>query len=200
MSLGWLSAFTLASLALTTTLPMAAQESNLKQILELHLASYPKTQPDDLYKLLHQAAMGSGHAIPSREAARQWMTREIETLQSSGSDFLDEPLIEPLSPNGRLVRVNLRPYVRAGGDPELLSDAFVLTAERFKGDSLALDRFCMRVVELTREDALPFSPSELEGRFAELKQQGYPAVHHSNEYADAYRPAYRVVLRELLKD
>ncbi|MGB5163262.1 MAG: hypothetical protein WBP10_10885 [Thermoanaerobaculia bacterium] len=192
MTLTWIGVALLASHT------AAAQEGGLKQILELHVARYPAMQPEDLYKLLHQAVMGSEHAISSREAARQWLIREIETLQRYAPDSLDAALIEPISPDGRLVRVNLRPYLRMAGDPEPLLEAFWLTAERFAGDSRTLDLYCKQAVNLAREGTLPFSPAVLETRFAELKQQGYPAVHHSKQYTAEYQPAYRVVLRELL--
>ena len=196
--LPWLKACIWAGLTLVTSHPAATQQGSLEQVLELHMVRYPKMQPEDLYKLLHQAAMGNEHAISSREAARQWLIREIETLQPFAPDSLDAALIEPISPDGRLVRVNLRPYLRMAGDPEPLLEAFWLTAERFAGNSRTLDLYCEQAVNLAREGTLSFSPAVLETRFAELKQQGYPAVHHSKQYTAEYQPAYRVVLRELL--
>lgn len=172
----------------------------MEQVIQFHLGRYPKMQPDDLYKLLHQAAMGSEHAIPNREAASQWMDRELEMLQGSSDAPPDEALYEPLSPDGRLVRVNLRLHLRSGRETDLLIDAFVRTAEEFSGDPVALESYCARAVELARENLLPFSHAELEAYFAAMKRKGYPAVHHSKSYADAYRPAYRVVLRDLLTE
>jgi len=190
-----------ASLALVAVLPVAAQEEGLEQILEAQIARYPRMQPQDLYKLLHQAAMGSEHAVSDREAARQWLFREIETLESPGPDEpLLEPSIEPLSPDGQLVRVNLRPFVRMGGDAAALSEAFVQTSELYTADPATLERYTDQAVTLAREGALPFAAAELEALFTRQEQQGYPPVHHSKEYADAYRPAYRVVLRELLNE
>jgi hypothetical protein len=170
----------------------------MRQVLEVHIARYPEMQVEDLYKLLHQAAMGSEHAIPSREAAEQWLNREVEALADPPAQLGDEPLIEPISPAGRLVRVNLRPYLREGRDMDLLLDAFVRTAEQYSGNTVTLDRYCRSAVDLAREGALPFSPYELQVRFAELKRQGYPAAHHSEAYREAYGPSYRVVVREFL--
>ena len=152
----WLVAFALVGLVFSATLPLAGQERDLEQVLQFHLARYPMMQPDDLYKLLHQAAMGSEHAIPNREAASQWMDRELDMLQQSGAASPDEALYEPLSPDGRLVRVNLRPHLQSGRETDLLLDAFVRTAEEFSGDRLALDSYCERAVELARESLLPF--------------------------------------------
>jgi len=189
-----------SSLALCASHPTVAQDGDMRQVLELHQGRYPDMQVEDLYKLLHQAAMGTGHAILSREAARQWLTREVEALGDPPAQLADEPLIEPISPGGRLVRVHLRPYLREGRDMDHLLEAFVQTAEQYSGDTATLDEYCQSAVDLTREGALPFSPSELQARFAELKRQGYPAVHHSEAYREAYEPAYRVVLRDLLSE
>jgi len=76
----------------------------------------------------------------------------------------------------------------------------VRTGEEYSGDPLTLESYCEQAVELARQGSLPFSPAELEAHFATLKRKGYPAVHHSKSYADAYRPGYRVVLRDLLTE
>jgi len=159
--LPWLKACIWAGLTLVTSHPAATQQGSLEQVLELHMVRYPKMQPEDLYKLLHQAAMGSEHAIASREAARQWLLREIEKLHRYAPDPLDEAMIEPISPDGRLVRVHLRPYLRMAGDLELLLDAFLLTAESFAGESRTLDLYCEQAVNLAREGTLPFPPKVL---------------------------------------
>ena len=193
-----LAALLWAFLSALVALPAIAQVNGLEQVLEVHTARYPEMEPDDLYKLLHQAALGSEHAVGDRGAARLWLSREIESLHPSDSETSGEPLTEPLSPDGRIVRVNLRPFLARGGDPEALLDAFVRTGEQYRGDKATLDHYCQIAIQLASERRLPFSPTELEARFAELEGQGYPAVHHTSRYNDAYRPAYRVVLRELL--
>jgi len=45
---------------------------------------------------------------------------------------------------------------------------------------------------------LPFSRDEVEHYFQSIASQGYPVVHHSERYRNAYRPAYRVVALDLL--
>ena len=34
---------------------------------------------------------------------------------------------------------------------------------------------------------------ELKALSAELAEKGYPAIHHSETYVEAYQPAYRVI-------
>jgi hypothetical protein len=60
-----------------------------------------------LYKLLHQAILGSGHAISDLEGARKWLERELTEMDSR----YDETAIDPISPDGEIVRVHLRPII-----------------------------------------------------------------------------------------
>jgi len=87
-------------------------------------------QIQDVYKLLHQAAMGSEHAVSNPESARGWLIRELAEM----GEGVPEPLIDPISPDDEIVRVHMRPYVAAGYDPDLLLDAFIRTANEYRGD------------------------------------------------------------------
>ncbi|MCU0233750.1 MAG: hypothetical protein MUE90_06950, partial [Thermoanaerobaculales bacterium] len=87
-----------------------------------HLRSHPLAGAEDLYKLLHQSVFGPGHAIPNREAARTYLERELAGLAAS---LAEEPACEALGGDPPLVRVNLRPFAAAGGDPEALLDELV---------------------------------------------------------------------------
>ena len=76
-----------------------------------HLEKHPLARGDDLYKFLHQAVYGPGHAIPNRQAAAMYLDRELEDL---GSPLEGEASCEILGGEPELVRVNLRPFVAAG--------------------------------------------------------------------------------------
>jgi hypothetical protein len=180
--------------AVTCTRP-SVEEAGLRRLLADQAARYPGMQVQDLYKFLHQAALGSEHAVRDTAMARNWMDREIASLDTAAAF---EPLIDPLLPDSQLVRVNLRPYLRKGGDPELLLHAFVRTANEYPGDSAALERFWSIAEVMCAEGGLPFPAAELEAFFAARREQGFPAVHHSEDYGRLYRPAYRVISREFL--
>ncbi|HOM67267.1 MAG TPA: hypothetical protein PLA02_04480 [Brevefilum fermentans] len=158
---------------------------NFTTILKDHLKRYPLMQAQDGYKLIHQAACGPAHAVTHREAAREWLKNELETL----SDPWPEALIDPISPDGDLVRVHLAPFKAEGGDPEPLLDAFIRTSQEVIPDFQLLEEYL--------HTSLPFVPG-LEELMSTLKPQGYPALHHSDAYRTAYRPAYRVVLKKYL--
>jgi hypothetical protein len=156
----------------------------IEKVLQNHLSRYPSLQMQDLYKLLHQAALGSEHAISSREAVERWMTRELAEM----GEGVAELLIDPISHSGEIVRIHLRPYVAAGHDPMMLLDAFISTANGHHGDVRFLEQYWQDAVTMRI-----FPVSEMNEFFQGLKDNGFPAVHHSTEYERLYRPAYRVV-------
>ncbi len=168
---------------------------SLDQILTSSLARTPAMQVQDLYKLLHLAAFGSVHAISDEQSARDWLDREINEMGS----VPDDPLVEPLSPDGQILRVNIRPYVREGRDKEALLRSFILTANHWHGSLEKLKEFGRIAGELAVKGVLPFSGDEVLGFFASMEAQGFPAVHHSEVYEELYHPAYRVVAREFLE-
>ncbi len=163
-------------------------------IVLAHIKRYPLMQPADLYKLAHQAAMGSEHAVSSEAAARSWLERELAEL----GDGPPEPLLEPISPDGRVLRCHLRPYLKAGHDPESLLQAFVRGANQVSGDAELLRSYLDAILRLAAAGKIGADAGALGALFAEMEMAGWPAARHSLVYQQAYRPAYRVVIRELL--
>jgi len=162
---------------------------SIQAILSDHFSRYPAMQIQDVYKLFHQAALGSEHAISNPDDARTWMDRELTEM----GDGPDENTMDPISPGGQIVRVHLRPYVAQGEDPEVLLTAFIQTANEFQGDEELLESYWKTAAEM-----MPFLPKEIVRFIEPLRAKNYPAVHHSQEYERLYRPAYRVVLRKLI--
>jgi hypothetical protein len=157
---------------------------------------YPLLQVQDLYKLIFQAAMGSEHAVESIQAARDWLEREIAALP----DGPPEPLIEPISQDGQIARVNLRPYVEKGKKPEALLRAFVRTANGFPGSFEKLRMYWSHAEALAAFEGLPISSDEIQLYFSEMATAGFPSVHHSEIYQANYHPAYRVIWVQVLEE
>ena len=191
---------TFSLLAFVPLLASAAKAQNgdslqsFREVVAIHLERYPAMEIQDLYKLALQAAMGSEHAVPDRRAAAQWLEREMSSLQDSPP----EPFSEPLSPDGRLVRVNLRSFREQGGEMSRLLEAFVTTASRFAGSEMRLRDYWGDIGSMAEADEIPFDIIQVHELWTDLKSWGFPAVHHSASYREHYRPAYRVVLLELL--
>ena len=168
--------------------------TGLRDILVAHSRRYPRWNVEDLYKLIHQAAMGSEHAVSEEAKARQWLLGEIGNL----GDGPDEPLVDAISPDGAVVRVHLRPFVRANKGVQQLFDAFLRTARDFRGSESQLETYGRDAVGIAADDAFPFSADQLATFVGRMKERGFPAVHHSPAFGAEYRPAYRVVAREFL--
>jgi hypothetical protein len=158
-------------------------------ILRAHFMRYPSMQIQDMYKLIHQAALGSEHAITHPEGARKWMERELAEMGAGP----DESVIDPISADGQIVRVHLRPFVAQGDDPEMLLDAFIRTANEYRGNMQILKSYWNIAADVQH-----FSSSEMDDYIQSMQTQNYPAVHHSSEYERLYRPAYRVVWRKFI--
>ena len=166
----------------------------LATILEVQHSRYPFMTLQDTYKLLYQAAMGSEHAVTDRGMAEKYLAAEMVSL-TGRSGYYD---CEGITPSGDLVRVHLRPYVEAGQDTQELIEAFAQTAATFEGSIERLERYWEVATRAAGDGRLPYSESEMNEYFAARAAEGHQAVHHSQRFQAAYRPAYRVVRRDLL--
>lgn len=164
-------------------------------LLPLLVASPPAVDPGselaDIYKAVHQAYLGPGHAIPGREAAGAYLLREWAGL---GVSAPEESLLVAGFPGAPFVRVHLRPYRDRGGTIDSLLAAF-LRSGTVPVDSGAFREAWQGVGASIRRGDLPFAPAAYDSLEALLSSLGYPAIHHSAAYAAAHRPAYRVVAR-----
>lgn len=161
----------------------------MRDILIEHARRYPRWQLDDLYKLVHQGALGSEHAVTDEAHARVRLTQEIAGMELGP----EEPLVDAVVPDGAIVRVHLRPYVRLGLDPELLLETFVRTAREFRGSPERIEAGLAEAARLVREGRLGFLEADVVAFGERMRRSGFPAIHHSDEYVAEYRPAYRVV-------
>lgn len=186
-----------ALLAVATAGPVVGSEpqpskgtSNAVQALAFDVASHPQVEAVDLYKFLHQAMFGPGHAITDPTQARAILASEIAGLGPPG---LAESWCDTLGGDPILVRVNLRPFVANAFDTGELIESFVATANAIRGDPKQMGIALELVVGWLRSDNKKDLAQELQTLGREMEKQGYPAVHHSAEYRQAYSPAYRVV-------
>lgn len=164
------------------------------ELLGRQFQRYPRMELTDVYKLLHQAAMGPEHAVQDPAGARERLESEVAQL----GEGPQEQLVDVISPDGNLARIHLRPYLAAGLALETLAEAFVQTARTRSGSPDKLAKFCGCLGDLAAAGGIPFSRDEVESYFASIVKRGYPVVHHSQAYREAYRPAYRVVALEHL--
>jgi plasmid stabilization system protein ParE len=172
-----------------------AEQLALNTIISHHLDRYPGLAVTDLYKLIYQAAMGSEHAVADADQAERRLRAEAESMAPMPTDA---PMTDPVSPDHRLVRVHLHPYLARGGRIADLARAFIQTSRTFKPSVRLLSTYWNWTAAMAHGDDWEISADQLV-RFGEKQRKAdYPSVHHSAQYRRLYQPAYRVVLTDLL--
>ena len=166
---------------------------NLTPYLESQLSLHPSMTPQDVAKLCYQAARGAEHLLADPERARLYLLRELESTDASA----DMPLVEFIS--DAVVRVNLAPWKAQGRSADELFDLFVATASFCgEGEDLLPD-YLAEAEAWVAASGTSVTLEAWRDFMAWYRAQGCPAVHHSEAYRLAERPAYRIVRRELLE-
>ena len=169
-------------------------DNEFSSILTTSDKKYPLWKAEDLYKLACQAAMGNEHAITDEAGVRRWMERELSEM----GEGPDEPLLESISPDGAVVRIHLRPLVNTKLNPEIVLQAFLDSAKFFRGSKENLEQYLNCALEVSSKGQIALPIEQLAVFFDQMRDLGFPAVHHSQAFELAYRPAYRVVARAAL--
>lgn len=170
----------------------SGNETRLARVVNSHLSRYPLMECGDLYKLLHQASMGNRHSSGSYETVREYLMDEMEEL-SAGPP---EPVLDVISDTGDMARINLRPFLATGGDPEILLEAFLRSSRECRGSRARLERYREWISGMAEKILLTPMLEDIAAYMDTMRSSGYPAVHHSDVYRKMYSPAYRVILTE----
>lgn len=151
---------------------------------------HPSMEPQDVYKLMYQAAFGAEHLLADKEAAYRYLQTEFEELPANG--ISEAPLYEPIGDG--ICRVNLQAWKRKALPVSWLFRMFehsVMAAS----DTGAEDFFLYRRIarEKVEEGIFGFSLQEFDVFGEEYEKQGLHPVHHSETYRKAEYPAYRLI-------
>ena len=150
----------------------------MRQIFLDHIRRYPLAEAQDFLKLARQSALGGAHF--AAEAASLARLRE-ELTRLPPAPEPDAPALEPIG--GGLVRLNLRAARGLGLRDETVNGLFLQACQP---RNRAEDALRAALGEL--EALLPGARAEIDA----YRAAGCPAVHHSERYRRAYRPAYRL--------
>ena len=164
----------------------------VERLLTSHFRLRPLMRATDFYKLIYQGVFGVGHIMT--EGAWGWLEKEAEGL--SLQEHPEEPLLEEVSADGEMVRVNLRPYVRRGLPLDGLFTA--MEASRVEVSSEEFKKAWAVFKALVASERMKVDAGEFDALDDELRREGCCPHHHSEAYQAAYHPAYRVVTRESL--
>lgn len=166
----------------------------VQELVRWHLAHHRDMQVRDVYKMLYQAVFGPAHVLARPEKAFRALTEEFAHLQPP----VGEPLLEPISPSGTVLRLNLRPYKQRGGEVTALWHSLLESARGLGGNKEELLLLWEQFAQCVRQGHLPFAIAEVETIGAWLAAGRVAAMHHSDAYRRANAPAYRVLTAKAL--
>ncbi len=144
-----------------------------------HYARYPKLQIEDIFKFLHQGAMGPGHLISAAKDAEEGILREM-ALAADSAPY-------PIETLGNFSRVPLFSL-----NPKTLGKLLFLSASEAAGKETLLENLGT-VRSLIKEKKLPFSLEAFDKRAEKWAADGFSPVHHSETFRTLYAPFYRVI-------
>ena len=149
--------------------------------LQEQLRLHPSMQPRDVIKLCNQAARGAEHLLADATRARAYFDREYASTPADAS----LPLFEAISEN--VARVNIAAWKAATLPAEWLFRMFVHTASVPMGGAELLETY------IAKASAIVSDLPGWEDTLAAWRENGMPAVHHSEAYRAGEHPAYRIV-------
>jgi hypothetical protein len=187
---------TLATTQVCAQTPEASDHWSVLQLVEYHQHLRPQLQVQDVYKLLYQANFGVAHILTDTAEVRKYLLDELASMDTT---IFGEQLIERISPTDEIVRVNLRPFKRLQLDPEELVAAMFLSASETKPDTEEFYHDWNEFSGLVRYDLLEFPMKDLEEWNTRVSSGNLESAHHSPQYMDNYKPAYRVVRRPVFE-
>ena len=153
------------------------------QIIRDHAKRYPAMRPIDAIKLIYQSEYGAGHLIKDRASALRRLSDERKDLCAAKQSGIEEI-------GGGYVRLYLKDCPLSD---ELLLNVFSMPPERTGND----DSFANRIAilrSLVNEGIFGFTADELDRTIDSFT----PIPSHSQEYREAYAPAYRVIDRRFV--
>ncbi len=162
---------------------------SIKPYLIEQYRKHPSMQSEDVIKLCYQAARGAEHLLRDTEWAREYLLRELESVEPA-----ELPLCEHIS--NEICRVNLAAWKHRGLPIGPLFEAFVATASIARDGEDRLPAYLCEATDAINEGILPLDAEAWGRTRREYEKMGMPAVHHSEAYRQGEHPSYRIVRRQ----
>jgi hypothetical protein len=166
-----------------------------RKFIKTHVERYPRARPRDVYKLIFQGIYGVGHIITGN--ARGYLMEEAGRIPLEG--YPDCPLVEPVSPDGSMVRVNLRPFLRKKLSLDGLFRVMIASAD-VKGDEEMVIELWDVFLGMVEAGEVKMGSDEIKEVQEIIDMKGIKPMHHTEPYRQAYYPAYRVVKLHLFRE
>lgn len=181
----------------------AAKTHGIKELIKSHQKMRPGLEIQDIYKLLYQSVFGPEHLL--NPGAESDLEKEFAALTDEPSTA--EPLVENISADAEVVRINLRLFKKNNLSLEKLWAVMVISERdlRPRANAEGFEKTWEEFKKLISEKELNLNPAELETfdkmiNAAKKTTDAYPTVHHSGKYRQDYKPAYRVVKNSVFRE
>lgn len=162
----------------------------LLDLVRYHVNLHPGCALQDIYKLFYQGVFGAEHLLGDIDMARRYLETEWQTVAPNPSI----PLLEPVSTDAKVVRVNIARCKSEGISCERVWHAF-LHSNVLKGDVETFKTVWLEFIDLCRQQRLPFDSDQAVKYLTEMQTRQFPVQHHSEDYRTFNKPAYRVAAR-----
>lgn len=165
---------------------------NFSDYFKKQLCLHPSIQPQDVTKLCYQAAFGAEHLLLDTEKARLYFYREYTDTPANHQ----LPLYEQISKH--VCRINLAAWKAQALPPDALFEKFTASAQISVGSKELFLEYLATAEQIILQGIPHFTPDDWTTFLTAYKENGMPAVHHSEAYRLAEHPAYRIIRLELL--
>lgn len=166
------------------------EDKELFHLIQDHNKKRPNMTLNDLYKMVYQSVLGPGHMIT--DDAKEKLEKELEEVEASD----EEELVENISLDRTIVRINLRPFKFKGLSADKLFEAMKTSAEEIKATKEDLVSLWAEVGNLCAFGCIQEPIDKIQPW---IKSWKYPPGSHSMIYETIYKPAYRVVKKDVFE-
>ena len=162
-------------------------ENALKKQIEL----YPESRLQDIYKNFYHGRFGTEHLVTNRDAVIEYIEQELERMDTS---YL--PLIEYVGWDSNFVRINLLYLQNNNIDATILADLFI-ESQNYVDTNKANNwlKEWQQIITIIEKEKIQLKNYDEDKKNIDsfLTINPKAAIHHSQEFRDAYKPHYRVV-------
>ena len=172
--------------------------------IENQLKEFPESRVQDIYKSFCQDNLGPEHLIPNPNAARNYLTTELdEYRQDLAEGLYAMPTLRyyPVGDEGNYVRVDLSVILDGLIGPEEYLDAFVRSANN--GVKKSHNEWKKKWADVERcirryYADIPEAEKDL-AAIDELVKADNLIIHHSDTFGDIYHPHYRIIAKDIFE-
>jgi len=149
-----------------------------KSYLKRNINKYPKSETQDLLKLIYQSQYGTGHIVNNPNFSFNFLNEELKEVPTISNNLLYEYI------SNDYIRLNLDTFIKTSFPLEELNDMFIQTSF-IKNESNIASKICILEDFYNNEEITDFKNNPVQ-------------KHHSETYRKYYNPHYRLIHKSLL--